>query len=237
MPKYNPTDNRSKSARFRHPIFYTGSLYLLFSVATLGSYLTSGCSLLIGNVKPIAEKSESYEYLDLSSQSKSWKKLSDSSAGGSKPVATAHAITTPQVIESDSNIEPSNNDDAQSNDNTDLAFQSKNNSSIISLNSACRVSFSDDLSQSQAQLRAKANELLLGITHITERDEKMIEVQKTPALETTIQGELNQESVRIRTIVLNAKGCLYDLMYIAKPEHFNESESDFKKFVLGFKLK
>jgi hypothetical protein len=74
----------------------------------------SSCGLLIGNTKPVAEKSDSYQVADLSERGTDWRKL-------------------PQ--------ETPDPDAGPTNDASDLAFQSQKTASIISLNSACRPSF------------------------------------------------------------------------------------------------
>src|SRR4051812_47677682 len=87
----------------------------------LASATISGCAL-IGNVKPVAEKSESYGVMDLSKENPEWVKLDTSetrsgenSSGGSQETETTEV--------------------------SDVAYQSKRNASIISLNSACRARY------------------------------------------------------------------------------------------------
>jgi hypothetical protein len=69
----------------------------------------TGCSTLIGNVKPVDEKAEHYRILDLESENdRLWKKL------------------------------PSEKTSTESSEVSDVVFQTLDHRAIISLNSACR---------------------------------------------------------------------------------------------------
>ena len=72
---------------------------------------------------------------------------------------------------------------------------------------------------------------------ITLHKENPLTVQNVPALETTIRGKLNGESTQIRTVVLRRATCIYDLVYLARPEKFAENEADFSRFVASLRLK
>lgn len=179
---------------------------LNFSALTL--LLTqAGCGLLIGSVKPVDEKSETYGVLDLSRENPDWVRLKETRKA--EPAETTEAEIS------------------------DVSFQSKKTASIISLNSACRPTYET----SEQDLKAFTNQLLLGISDITLRAEKYLTVQKTPALETTLQGTLNGESMVLKTVVLRRGPCIYDLMYVARPQYFNENERDFAHFVASLRLK
>src|SRR5689334_22833806 len=71
----------------------------------------SSCSVLVGNVKPVDEKSENYGVADLSKENADWVRVE-----GEKSAKSAETNT----------------------EVADVAFQSKQTASIISLNSACR---------------------------------------------------------------------------------------------------
>ena len=47
---------------------------------------------------------------------------------------------------------------------------------------------------------------------LTGRDERPLQIQNIPALETTIEGKLNGEPTRIRAVVVKKQSCVYDLM-------------------------
>jgi hypothetical protein len=198
---------------FLHSAYLLALMLLIFS---------PGCSLLIGNVKPIAEKSHEYEYLNLARESKDWTKLEDEESVPS---------TQDQKV-SKLNAEPKS-DESDSNDTNDVAFQSQSSASIISINSACRQRIED----TTLDLRSFTQELLLGVVLVTEKQEVQLTVSGLSALETTAQGLLNGQAVKIRTVVLRREDCIFDLMYVARPDRFIIKESEFKKFVQGFKLK
>lgn len=174
---------------------------ILLLVAVLSE---TGCSLLIGNIKPVEEKSRSYHVLDLSREGGEWDKLENKDA----------------------------KQDPKATDTSDLAYQSKKNASIISLNSACRSS----LEARDQDLKGFTDVLLLGISDITLREEKQITLQNAPALETTVRGQLGGEPIMLRTVVLRRRDCLYDLMYVSRPDRFSEKEAEFSRFVASLKL-
>lgn len=200
------------------PKLATTSKLLLLSALIAAS---SGCAI-VGNVRPVEEKSETYGYLDLSKTNPDWVKLS--------PQASAGA---------DDHLEPT--------EVTDVAFQSKDTASIISLNSACRK----NTEMVETDLRELTNQLLLGMTDITLREEKGLEIRNTPALQTTVQGTLAPENgstkaskkkrsfpaMMLRTVVLRRGGCVYDMVYMARPQFFAKHEQDFSQFVASLRLK
>lgn len=166
-------------------------------VLALGS-----CSVLVGNVSPVAEKSDDYGILDLSNQDPDWTKL----------------------------------DSAQSDDATitDISYQSKKTASTITLNSACKES----LKLRSQTLSSYTKSLFLGLSHIDYKEEKEIILPNgTPALQTTVRGKLNREYVMLRAIVFKKESCLYDLLYVARPNYFKTQESTFTQFVHSLRLK
>jgi hypothetical protein len=179
---------------------------LLHNTILILLFLASGCGLLVGNVRPVEEKSENYGILDLSIETPDWKKL------------------TPTVYESGDTI-PS--------EVSDVAYQSSQTSSIISLNSSCRPSYEN----TTQNLKDFTKLLFMGISDVTSKNEKELSLQSVPALETTIQGKLNGETMMLSAIVLRKKNCIYDLMVISRPDHFLSSENDFKKFVSSLRIK
>jgi hypothetical protein len=173
----------------------------IFAFAVL--LLSSGCSVLVGNIKPVTEHSDTYLVKDLSVEnSKEWLKL-------------------PSTV---------NEQDTAS---SDASYQSKQTASIISINSACRPSNEEN----GRDLRYFTNLLLLGVTDVTYRNEAQITVSSVPALETTIQGKLSNEITKMRTVVVKMGQCVYDLMYISRPQSFQKNEKDFTQFVQSLRIK
>jgi hypothetical protein len=161
-----------------------------------------GCSLFLGNIKPVDEKSDAYEVLDLSKTNTDWERIDSKS-----PNETS---------------------------TSDMVFQSKSTGSIVSLNSACK-SYSP--SEKKPSLQELTRELLLGFQNVVQKDQVKLVIEKIPALQTTVQGQLNDQEVAIRTVVLQRVNCLYDLMYISRPENFSEKERDFSRFVTSLHLR
>jgi hypothetical protein len=189
-------------------------LPVILSLFFLGS---SGCGVLIGNTPPVDQKSDSYGIAELSKENADWTKLDPKQAGAGADVNDPG--TTPTEV-------------------SDVAYQSKKTSSVISLNSACRPSNSKPESKSvEADLRSLTDVLLLGAHNVTLRDERPATVQGTPALQTTMRGSMNREEVMIRTVVLRRKTCIYDLVYVARPDTFAINEQDFTHFVASLRLK
>lgn len=176
---------------------------------------SSGCSVVVGNIKPLEEKSTAYGVADLSSSNSDWKKLDPAKTTAQNESVKVQDVSPTEV--------------------SDVAYQSSSTASIISLDSACRLS-SEALRPNQ-DLRSLTDLLLLGITDVTYRSERGMEVQKTPALETTIKGSLNGELMQIRTVVLKRQNCVYDLVYMARPTHFESQLADFSHFVASLRLR
>ena len=166
----------------------------------------SGCATLLGNVKPVDQKSEQYGVADLSRSNSEWTRVDS----GNPPENT----NVPSEI-------------------SDVAFQSKRTASIISLNSACRTGRETE----ERDLRTVTNLLFLGITDVSLRSERNVSVQETPALETTVQGKMNGQDMMLRAVVLRRGSCIYDLMYLARPNFFPVHEADFSQFVASLRLK
>ena len=178
-------------------------LQLIVRHISVGIIMTSfcACGVLIGNVKPVAEKSNDYGVLDLSKENKDWERLD------SRENAEAEI--------------------------TDISYQSHRTASSVTLNSACRES----LKARSQPLNNYTKSLLLGITDIDQKEEQEITVNGVPALQTTVQGKMNNEPIKLRAVVIKKDDCLFDLIYVARPQHFPEQENDFTRFVQSLRLK
>ncbi|MGK5081680.1 hypothetical protein WDW37_00120 [Bdellovibrionota bacterium FG-1] len=189
---------------------------LVFSIklALLGmaaAPILSGCGLLIGNVRPVDEKSDQYGVIDLAKEKPPiWDRLDPAQADAEH---RDHENTSTEV--------------------SDVAFQAKHAPSIIALNSACRPT----VETQDKSLQELTHELLLGISDISERNEQNLTVQATPALKTTLEGKMNSKPIKVSCVVLRRKACVYDLLYMSPPEYFTETESDFDHFVASLRLK
>jgi hypothetical protein len=185
----------------------------VFTAFGLGA---SGCGVFIGNVRPEDSKSDAYGISDLSKENLDWVKLDPKKSNGDEAY---DPNTTPTEV-------------------SDVAYQSKKTSSVISINSACRANREAPANKSVDQdLRDLTDILLLGGTDVTLRNEDHVTLQGTPALETTILTKINQEKVQIRAVVLRRKTCIYDLLYVSRPEVFTINEPAFTHFVASLRLK
>lgn len=179
------------------------------------SFLTfTSCSTIVGNIKPVDEKSDHYLIVDLAQEAPAvWKRLDAA-----------------QLLPKDAQI--GTNADAFSSEVTDFAFQSKKTAAIISLNSSCRKGRG-----MSGELAPYLHELFLGIGDITEHSETATQVAGTPALEGVVAGRMAGEQTKIRAFVLAKNECVYDLMYISRPDRFSTHEMDFNRFVSSLRLR
>lgn len=188
---------------------------LLIRLLLVGLIATTlqGCAvsrLIFGDEKPVDEKSNTWGVLDLTQVDAAWKKIDN----GTMPRASQDQEGRPA-------------------DNSDVTFQHSSYASIIALNSACRRA----QDPSEKDLRTLTTQLLLGMTEPDHREEEEIRVSGLPGLQTTVQGTAGEDSMRIRTVVVKRDRCVYDLIYISKPEFFDKNIGDFSKFVSSLKLK
>jgi hypothetical protein len=190
------------------------NIYFRLSLSLVGMISLNGCTLFFGNIKSVDEKSVSYGIMDLSQTKDDWIKLD--------PKTTANSPDNLSNNVNESGV-------------TDAAYQSKTTDSVISINSACK-SYVDPTSEST--LASLTQELLLGISNISLREEKNLTLRKDiPALETTIRGTIKKEKMMLRTVVIQRNNCVYDLMYISRAEKFEKNEADFSQFVSSLSLK
>lgn len=195
---------------FAHRLFRISPVNFLAA----GVLALSACSTIVGNVKPVDEKSDHYVILDLARENPAvWMKLDDS-----------------QLQPKDAQI--GTNKEAFSSEVTDFAFQAIKNSAIISLNSSCRKG-RGVISDLTPYLR----ELFLGMSDKVEQEQKKTTAGGVPALERTVDGKMAGERTKIRAFVLSKNDCVFDLMYISRPERFETHEADFNRFVSSLRLR
>ncbi len=188
---------------------FTLRVQTLTALLVATAFFSSGCGILIGNVKPVSEKAEDYQVLDLSKGNSDWIRLDS------------------QQDDADNHV------GEEGTARSDLAYQSQRTASIISLNSACREKFKSE----SHDLKEFTHQLLLGISDVKSRQQKEIQIKGNPALDTTIQGKMGDQPVKIRAVVVKNDRCLYDLMYVARPDQFAEQEQDFSRFVESLRLR
>lgn len=197
------------------------SSQLALLILPLVATATSGCSLLFGNIKPIAQKASEYQYADLSKRNPDWVRLSNFQSSGDSSSKIPGETETSAAEES---IE-------EGVDVYDVSYQSRKTASTISLTTSCRPRYSiQNEGRVFPELRDYMQQLLLGITGITDKIDEETEVAGIPALQTTVVGKMQDRPIKIRAVVLKKRACLYDLVFIAKPRHFSDQEKDFIHF-------
>lgn len=185
---------------------------MLFRIAVgLGMMLNvSGCSILIGNIKPSTEKSSAYTFQPPPQADSDW-----------------IAVDAKAPLKGDEKA----GDKLE--EASDLVFQSKSTANIISLNSTCRDR--DDVQIND--LRAYTQLLLMGVQNMTDRVEKPLTIDKVEALETSVKGTLQNQAMEFQTVVTRRGNCVYDLMYIAQARHFAAKQASFAEFVKSLHFK
>lgn len=169
----------------------------------------SGCALIFGNVSPVEEKSDSYDILDLAGTSPDW-------------------VRIPPEQQSDAT--PGEPDDFA----TDIAYQSRLTASVITVNSACRPLYEKD---PPPDLREFTQSLLLGFTHLMRHNESEARISGALGLRTTVACRLNDQPMMLRTVVVRHRQCVFDLVFIARPEHFAKEEEAFERFVASLRFR
>ena len=182
---------------------------VLSSLASLLA-LGSGCSTLVGTVKPVDEKAENYGTLDLSRQDPStWEKLDPARVSGEEKTSAENSSEIPDAV-----------------------YQSRKTAATISLNSACRKDDPTELS-----LEDLTQQLVMGMSDVTLNEKKDLEVASSHALQTTLRGSLSGREVMLRTVVLRRGECVYDFVFLSPPRKFATHEKDFDSFVQSLRVK
>lgn len=173
----------------------------------LALLVSSACSTLVGNVTPVDEKARSYGSLDLERENGAvWQKLPPDPRLKSK----VESAEVPDVV-----------------------FETKDHTTIISLNSACR-----EIPASEERLPGVAQELTLGFRHVTDVNERWVDVGNgRRAFQKTQTGELEGRLTRLQVAILAAGNCVYDFSYISTPEGYPAHQADFDRFLRSLKFK
>ncbi len=124
----------------------------------------------------------------------------------------------------------------------DEAFQSTRTSAVIAVSSSCPAGGPRASSPGPSRLRQEADEMLLGLTDVRQRQERTLVVAGAPALEVTVVGALRTdprgasepEPAAIHLVVIERQGCSYQLMSASTPEAAEETERAFSRLVASF---
>jgi hypothetical protein len=194
-----------------HPRWYDRRTLARAATLSLGILLTfPACSTLVGSVRPVEDKTDQYSFLDLSKKQAEWTRVSPVDSNQDQDLPETVSVTQ----------------------HSDLIFQHLNSDAVISVNSACRSSERPD----SRSLQDLTKTLFLGFSQVESRSEKVVTVSSQEALETTLLGQLGGERTQMKSTVFRSRYCVFDLLYVARPERFNAYLSTFDQFVSEFRL-
>ncbi len=85
-------------------------------------------------------------------------------------------------------------------------------------------------------LQVLGRHLLFGLKEkgVLKTDQTVLADQEV--LQTLVRGSLEGTELLVRSYVIKARGCVYDLVYFAEPEVYAEGEREFEGLVKDFKL-
>lgn len=133
-------------------------------------------------------------------------------------------------------------------DEVELAFRDEAEKATIALFRSCK----DD----RAPLKVLARQLLFGFKDRRILEQRALSLNGAEAIQMILQGRLEGEEVKVSSYVVQGPvlsrspapersegkgevegpGCLYDLVYFARPEAFDKGLDDFEGFVKGLEL-
>jgi hypothetical protein len=111
---------------------------------------------------------------------------------------------------------------------TALAFRDDKNDATIAVNGRCGKD-SDDV-----PLRSLTQHLFLQFTDRTIEREEVVPFDEREALHTVLLAKLDGVPKKFDVWVLKKDGCVYDLLFIARPSSFEEGVAPFREFARGF---
>jgi hypothetical protein len=84
-----------------------------------------------------------------------------------------------------------------------------------------------------APLSALTGHLIMGTTERTFETEEVVPFDRREAQHTILRAKLDGVPMRYDIYVMKKNGCVFDLVYVAPPDHFAEGAADFERFALG----
>jgi hypothetical protein len=83
-------------------------------------------------------------------------------------------------------------------------------------------------------LSALTKHLLIGFTEREVQDEKTVPMDGREALHTVVSAKLDGSPVTLSLYVIKKDGCVFDLVYVARPARYADGVAAFEEFVSGF---
>ena len=109
-----------------------------------------------------------------------------------------------------------------------LAFHDTSSDATIAVNARCGAD-ADDI-----PLDALRNHLFLRFTDREVLEEKVIPFDAREAMHSVVVAKLDGVPQKFSVYVLKKDGCVYDLLYISRPERFDVGAPVFDSFARGF---
>lgn len=109
-----------------------------------------------------------------------------------------------------------------------LAFADHATGGAVEINAQCGKDADD------VPLSALTKHLLIGYTERNFREEKLLPLDGREALHTVVDAKLDGVQVTLDAYVMKKDGCVYDLVYVAKPSTYEAAAAGFAAFVAGF---
>lgn len=109
-----------------------------------------------------------------------------------------------------------------------LAFRDDARDATIAVNGRCGADGDD------VPLTALTQHLFLQFTEREILEQKTVPMDGREAMNTVLQAKLDGVPKKFDVWVLKKDGCVYDLYYIAQPDHFDQGVAEFDRFVHGF---
>jgi hypothetical protein len=113
-------------------------------------------------------------------------------------------------------------------DDSALAFRDAHGSSIL-------VSGRCDLKVDDVPLIALTNQLVMGTTERDLVKEETLPFDKREARHTVMKAKLDGVPLVWDVYVMKKNGCVYDMVYVAPPDRFDEGSSAFERFAASFR--
>lgn len=109
-----------------------------------------------------------------------------------------------------------------------LAFQDEAGKATIALFLSC--------DEDRTPLKVLARRLFFGLKDRRILEQRTLSLNGAEAIQTILQGKLEGGEVKVSSYVVRGSGCLYDLVYFAKPEAFDGRLGDFDRFARGLEF-
>ncbi len=176
-------------------------LKLLRTLLLLLTLPATGCSVLLGNIRPVEERAALPAEANAPNLlPQPWLGVTNQGEGRTE---------TPKPTEPEFN------------------FQNQETGSTIAYTSGCRHSYLT----STPQLRRIAEALGSGLTQIERRQQSEILISGIPALQTTLSGRAAGSAVVIHNVLLATSGCIHDVTLVSLQRHFQSDRTAFDKLL------